>query len=259
MIKPYDPSLQKTYNVEEIMENLKRRFPIERESEEYKEVYTKSNPLVSIVIPTFNKGNILLNYSLKSILAQSYKTLEIIIVGDHCTDNTDELMSTVTDPRVIYTNLPTRADKGPTELARWNQGGCVPHNYGLEQVTGDFLATFDDDDYMVPDRIEKLVDFIREKKVDFVHHPFHLGTVNNIKGGNDSELPILGKLTTSAVFHHAWFKQIPGDIKCFEKYGEPGDWNKFRKIFELGATVERFPQYVTIKDFGDREKGTFKG
>ena len=56
-----------------------------------------NNPLISIYIPTFNRASILINKSLPSLLKQTYNNIEIIIIGDRCTDNTeDELKNLMT-------------------------------------------------------------------------------------------------------------------------------------------------------------------
>ena len=57
----------------------------------------------------FNKGDVLVNYALKSILEQTYKNLQIIVIADHSTDDTDKLMSKIIDTRVIYKNLESQS------------------------------------------------------------------------------------------------------------------------------------------------------
>ena len=73
----------------------------------FERYYSEKNktPLVSICIPTFNRGSILIDRAVKSALSQSYKNIELIIVGDHCTDNTAELLAKIKDPRLRFYNL----------------------------------------------------------------------------------------------------------------------------------------------------------
>ena len=52
-------------------------------------------PLVSVCVPTYNRASILIDRAVKTVLSQTYKNLELIIVGDQCTDNTYELLSKI--------------------------------------------------------------------------------------------------------------------------------------------------------------------
>lgn len=230
-----------------VVDRMKNDYPIISQSLEYKEIFTKQNPLVSIIITTYNNSEFLINLALKSVLEQSYTNLQIIVVADHSTDDTDIQMAKILDDRVIYKNLLERP-KYPNKTQRrfWLVAGTVPHNTGLELATGDFITYCDQDDYFITDRIEKLVKFSQEKQADLIHHPFYIGTPDNIVTYNDSASLICGKITTSAVFHHSWFKQIPVDLNCW-KIDEPGDWNKFKKFKEIGAKICRHPEKLSYK------------
>ena len=66
---------------------------------------TNQSPLVSIIIATYNRSEILINRTIPSVLNQSYKNIEVIIVGDRCVDNTSELLEKNIDPRIIFYDL----------------------------------------------------------------------------------------------------------------------------------------------------------
>jgi len=231
-------------DIEKILKELKVRLPIERESSEYQSVYYKENPLVTVTMPTFNRSKMLLNYSLKSIINQTYKNLEIIVVGDRCTDDTEESVKNIKDSRIKFFNIAERPEYPGTDgsYERWLVAGTYPFNLGLELTTGDFLTHLDDDDSFTPERIEKLVRFIQEKKCDAIHHPFSFPG-NKIIDSHNWEV---GQVTTSALFMHGWFKNVPANMDCY-KIPEPGDWNRCKRIMELGAKIERYPELLTIK------------
>jgi len=234
-------------NLAPLIEKMKLDYPIISKSPEYKEVFIKQNPLVSIIITTYNGLNDLLQSSLKSCLNQTYQNTQIIVIADHSTDKTDQIIKKIKNPRLIYKNLPTRTIyPGKTRRDIWLIAGTVPHNEGLKIATGDFITYCDQDDIFTPDRIEKLVKFSQEKEVDLIHHPFYIGKPDKIKSKYNSEECYLGKITTSAMFHHSWFKKIPVDINCW-KLDEPGDWNKFKKFKEIGAKILRHPDFLTYK------------
>src|SRR3989338_4645050 len=73
----------------------------------------EKNPLISVYIPTYNRGELLIKRSVPSVLAQTYKNFELIIIGDHCTDNTEALVSNIKDERIRFYNLPTRGYRYP--------------------------------------------------------------------------------------------------------------------------------------------------
>lgn len=229
-------------DINPIMEQAIIDYPIDRISDEYQSIFYKENPLVSILMTTYNKANVLVNYSLKSVLEQTYKNLEITVVGDNCTDNTKELLSKIDDDRVTFINLLNHPPY-PEGKARWQVAGCYNWNLGIALLKGDFSTYLDDDDMFVPDRIEKLVKFTQENKYDIIHHPF--STEGNPLA-NLSTRWEHGRVTTSALFTHKWFNKIPADSMCC-KIDEPGDWNRCRRIKELGANIGRHPDILVIK------------
>jgi GT2 family glycosyltransferase len=105
-----------------------------------------ANTKVSVIIPAYNAQELIAK-TLDSILAQTYKNIEIIVVDDGSTDNTSQIVHGY-QPWVhcYYQN---------------NSGGCaVPRNTGIKHGTGDFLCFMDADDLMVPDRVARQVEFM---------------------------------------------------------------------------------------------------
>ncbi len=99
-------------------------------------------PLVSIVIPTYNRIHTL-PASVDSVLKQTYENLELIIMDDGSTDGTEEYVKGITDERVRY----RKADK--------NMGPSAARNMGAELAKGEYLAFQDSDDEWAPDKLEK--------------------------------------------------------------------------------------------------------
>ncbi|NGX84090.1 glycosyltransferase family 2 protein [Aequorivita sp. KMM 9714] len=118
-----------------------------------------SNPLVSIIIPTYNRAH-LIGETLDSVLAQTYQNWECIVVDDGSTDNTDEVMAAymAKDTRFQYHHRPK--DRLP--------GGNAARNYGFEVSKGEYIQWFDSDDLMLPEKLEIKVKVISEYNVDFV-------------------------------------------------------------------------------------------
>lgn len=112
--------------------------------------------LVSIVSPCYNVGPYIGRF-LDSLIAQTYKNLEIILVNDGATDNTGE---------IIESYLPRLKAEGYNVLyiVQENGGQSCAVNNALKHVTGKFLTWPDPDDWLTPDSIEKRVDFLEKHR-----------------------------------------------------------------------------------------------
>lgn len=105
-------------------------------------------PLVSVIIPVYNAGAYV-KESIQSILSQTYKNIEVIIINDGSFDDSDEVIRSfaIQDERVVY-------------ISRHNNGLISTLNEGVALAKGEFIARMDADDISFTDRIEKQVDFM---------------------------------------------------------------------------------------------------
>lgn len=106
-------------------------------------------PKVSVIIPTRNRAQ-MLKRAINSVLAQTYQDFEVIVVSDGSTDNTDEVVSSYTDPRIIYLKH------------RKSRGASAARNTGIRASRGKFIAFLDDDDEWVPRKLEVQVPVIEK-------------------------------------------------------------------------------------------------
>lgn len=100
----------------------------------------RGTPLVSVVIATRDRKNHLLE-AIDSCLYQTVQNIEVIVVDDGSTDGTGDMIRGMTDPRIRY---------------EWQdpQGISAARNRGTDMAIGPYIAVLDDDDLMVPDRLE---------------------------------------------------------------------------------------------------------
>lgn len=105
--------------------------------------------LVSVILPTFNRARTLAR-AIRSVLNQGYENLELLVVDDASTDETEALMATLVDPRLRY-----------IRLAR-NGGASRARNEGLRLAKGDYIAFQDSDDEWLADKLERQVAAARE-------------------------------------------------------------------------------------------------
>lgn len=110
-----------------------------------------SHPLVTIIIPTYNRAAII-GKTLDSILAQTYKNWECIVVDDGSTDTTALVMKKYcdTDPRFRYVSRPDTH----------KPGGNGARNYGLKLAKGAYVQWFDSDDLMHPNKLQAQLDLL---------------------------------------------------------------------------------------------------
>jgi glycosyltransferase involved in cell wall biosynthesis len=106
---------------------------------------------VSIVIPTYNRVK-LLERAIESVLSQTFKNFELIVVDDASTDGTEKLMERYCrlDGRVEYVRL------------EQNTKGTKPRNVGIMKSKGKFIALLDSDDEWVANKLEVQLNFIKE-------------------------------------------------------------------------------------------------
>lgn len=113
-------------------------------------------PLVSVLMPAYNASGTILT-ALSSLLAQSYKNWECIIVDDGSTDNTIDMISMVNDPRVKVYSL----DK--------NYGRGVARKNSLDLANGKYITMLDADDWLYPHKIFLQVEFLENNPEISLH------------------------------------------------------------------------------------------
>jgi len=105
-------------------------------------------PEISVVIPTYNESRYL-KEAISSILNQTYKKIEVIVVDDGSTDDTREIVKSFDDPRIIY-------------IFQKNRGPSNARNVGIKRVNRKYIAFLDSDDLWLKEKLEKQVDFMEK-------------------------------------------------------------------------------------------------
>lgn len=113
----------------------------------------QNKPLISVIIPTYNRGRLILD-SVNSVLNQTYKNIELIVVDDCSTDDTKKIIESIKDFRIKYVKLEKKS------------GACVARNRGIEKSTGEFIAFNDSDDLWIPEKICSQLDFLNKNNAD---------------------------------------------------------------------------------------------
>jgi len=106
-------------------------------------------PLISVIIPTYNRGWII-GEAIDSVLSQTYRQFELIVVDDGSSDSTDDIL---------------RGYKDHAELIKQkNQGVSAARNTGIRRSRGRYIAFLDSDDFWLPEKLSRQIEF-------FLSHP----------------------------------------------------------------------------------------
>jgi glycosyltransferase involved in cell wall biosynthesis len=187
-----------------------------------------SYPLISIIIPTFNHA-VFLSDAIDSLLTQTYKNIEIIVVDDGSTDNTLEVVQQYQNSLILY-------------LKQKNYGLPAARNFGLRKSKGKYVAFLDADDRFLPNHLQISHDTIREKpQVGFVCGNIRtFGMVDDFKHiHNCSPTPdhyaslLRGCFIVNVgacLFHKSKLIELGG---FNEKYKASEDWELFFRIVRI--------------------------
>ena len=111
--------------------------------------------LVSVIIPCFNAERWIAE-TIDSCLKQTYPHIEIIVIDDCSTDNSVEIIKSYGD-KIIWERLPE------------NKGGCYARNRGFALSKGEYIQFLDADDFILPKKIERQINFLEETGADVVY------------------------------------------------------------------------------------------
>ena len=195
-----------------------------------------ANPLISCIIPVFN-GERYLGEALDSILAQTYRPIEIIVVDDGSTDGTGELVARYGD-RIRY-------------FRQNNEGAPTARNAGLSAARGAFVAFLDSDDLWHPDKLERqMARFEARPELDLcVTHlqRFWIPELETERQRfqNHRFAEVLpGYITQTLLARRNVFDSV-GNFNTSRRVGDPMDW--FLRAAEQGMVMELLPDLLVYQ------------
>lgn len=210
------------------------------------ESLSKENPLVSVIIPTHNGQNVLA-YALESILVQTYKHMEIVIIDDGSTDRTGAVISQYAKKEPRITCLKNEC----------NVGFVKSLNKGIAAAHGKYIARLDDDDTWIdPRKLEKQIGFLEENP-DYVLVGGGLIRINSkgqermrylfFQEDRDIRKSILIESLfthSSVVFRKDAFDKVDGYNEKFGFFADQDLWLKLGMVGKLYNFPEYFTQYL---------------
>ena len=233
----------------------------------YEKNYSKSfnNPLISVYVPTYNRGNILIERAVPSVLSQTYNNFEFVIIGDCCTDNTEELIKNLSDPRIKFYNIPFRKYRyPPSPKNNWFAGPVVAANKALSIIKGDWIARIDDDDMWTETHLDDLLNYAISNSFEFISANYQALSDGNqyvVKGkracsdyyypkiepfkyhSNDYNPRIGGTCTW---MYRSYLKFMKYNINCWRKtWNQVNDTDLSVRMFEAGVRMGHLDKVIS--------------
>jgi glycosyltransferase involved in cell wall biosynthesis len=222
------------------------RLRIARYNNRKKNTKAGCEPLISITIPTYDRGQLLLDRTLPSIFAQTYKNFEIIIVGDFAVSDTVKILSGISDSRVRFVNLSKRTKYPDDPKLRWFISGVDPSNHGIDLANGEWICYFDDDDIMDPNYLRSLLNFAENGDFEFVAGLYEedRNGVKSIQGWKSDKYPEFGGHSTW--MYRSYLKFFKYNIHSWrKKYNRPQDIDFQIRMKQAGVRMQLFEQVVS--------------
>lgn len=202
-----------------------------------------ATPLVSVVIPTYNHARYL-GRALQSVLDQTYVNWEAIVIDNHSTDNTDEVMGSFANPRITCLKI------------RNNGVIAASRNAGIRAAKGEWVAFLDSDDWWTVDKLQVCVDRINDQ-VDLIYHDLRIVTEQRRIFGRKTikswqvKQPVLVDLllkgnpiaNSSVVVRKNLLEQIGGIDECAEMIAAE-DYNTWLRLAQITDRFVRLPRIL---------------
>ncbi|HEX2232742.1 MAG TPA: glycosyltransferase [Thermoleophilaceae bacterium] len=228
--------------VAEDAENRRRLWRL-RESPEYELAFSEEEPLVSVAIATYDRPRLLRERVLPSVLGQTYRNLDVIVVGDHAAEEVAEAVAAFDDPRLRYRNLTQRIVVGDDPERHWYVASTMARNEAFRMARGRWLVSFDDDDLMYPDHVRTLLDEARSRRLEVAYG--RLRTV--LSDGSTFELgdfpPRREQFGWQGAVYHAGLRFFERELVA-AALQTPGDWFLLERMLRAGVRFGMSPTLV---------------
>ena len=174
---------------------------------------------ISIIVPIYNAEKYL-KKCIDSLINQTKKEIEIILINDGSTDNSEKIIKEYNDERIVY-------------FKNKNQGIGITRNFGIERSHGKYLLFIDSDDYIELNTCEVLYNKVIEEKLDIVVCNFY----KDFEDGRIEKITI-DKFNTTSI------KENPKIINIIN----PSPWNKLFKKELIDKNNIRFVENKKYED-----------
>ena len=249
------------------LKTLRWLYGVDYDDSEF--IWNGPTPLISVVIPTFNRADLLIERALKSAIAQTYPNWEIIVAAHGCTDGTRQKVERFAkefrqtrglgagvniagfvrlspfdkDIRVI--EVPRKRTYPPTPENHWFAGPVAPINAALDECRGAWIARLDDDDEWAPEHLETLLQFAQSGNYEFASSAYETPEKTVPHDGHPTQ-PIGGVQTW---LYRSYLKSFKANPDCWRKAkgdNQVNDTDLAQRFRDMGVRIGHLNQ-VTAK------------
>jgi glycosyltransferase involved in cell wall biosynthesis len=194
------------------------------------------SPRVSVIIATYNWSSVL-PYSIGSVLRQTMENFEVLVVGDGCTDDSEQVVAAIGDPRVRWINLPANTK---------HQSG--PNNEGLRQARGEFIAYLGHDDLWLPHHLEAHVAAIEASGAAMTHSLLLWLNPDDRELWPSIPMPENGSWgPPSCTVHRRSVTEALGGWRDYREIDDPPEIDLWRRARDAGFEFAFVPRLTAIK------------
>ena len=203
---------------------------------DYARAYTEADPLVSVIIPTWNRTESLTTQSIPSVLAQTHANVEAVVIGDASPPELVAAVSAISDPRVRFFNRSIRGPYPDDPVRAWCASGTPSMTEGLQRARGRWLTIIGDDDALPPAHIATLLKFARDRRLEFA-----CGRYRVVKHAGATEMlgsfpPELGTSGFQISLWHGGLRFLEVEL-AHAQFTTPNDWGLIRRMMRIGVVM----------------------
>ena len=217
-----------------------------------------ANNTVSVVIPTY-KRTTTLKRAIDSVLAQTYKDIEIIVVDDNSEfkdirEENRKLIKSYNNKKILFIEN------------QKNLGGGLSRNEGIKKASGDYIAFLDDDDEFLPQKIEKQLSFYKKNKNNNIAMVYCFAEMINVNGSSyiyNREINgnnIISHVNNCIAATSWWLcpKEKLLEVGCFEDISSRQDASLLLKFLLKGYEFYCIPEILLKYYWHDSNSGISK-
>jgi hypothetical protein len=212
----------------------RRRLRELRATPEYESAYVDPDPLISVLIPTYERLDLLRSRVIPSVLAQEHRNVEIVIVGDCAPYDAADVTEGFADAPIRYFNLSLRGPYPEDARRRWLVTGTPPFNEAMAAARGVWLAPFADDDEMRPNHLTALLGAARERRLEFVYGRLQQHLADGPERVLGTFPPQLGDVGLQAALMHGHLKLFEFELADAD-LDVPNDWGHIERMLRAGV------------------------
>jgi glycosyltransferase involved in cell wall biosynthesis len=212
----------------------------------------EGRPLISVVLPTYNWSSVL-RHAIHSVLWQTYTNFELLVIGDGCTDDSEQVVTSFNDERIRWHNL------------RSNSGSLVvPNNTGIELARGEYIAYQGHDDIWHPRHLAALLAGIQGAQADLAY------SLAEVLGPPESRVRFLSgrvagkdlvpgdRLPPTSILHRTELAARAGGWQTWKEGAGQPNITFLARALESGALPVRVPALTAFKFPADFRPNSYR-